>query len=193
MHSLAVACVVLGFLAAYKSHTLKVGGWGEVVGEPHTQALQQAQAAGCLAARSLGCALTAAGALLLLLLRQVPPIPNFYSPHSFMGLAAMLLLAGQVWGCSCCCAGAAGACSVLCCHAVHQHVDRCPSCALRAPRLLAHCPQPPPQYGIGFAAYLWPTISLEQRQALGPLHRFWGLAVYGSGMTAAAVSRVWQP
>lgn len=44
------------------------------------------------------------------------------------------------------------------------------------------------QYLVGFGSYLWPTTSLEQRQALGPYHRFWGLAVYAAGMAAAAVS-----
>jgi hypothetical protein len=44
------------------------------------------------------------------------------------------------------------------------------------------------QYVVGFGSYLWPTTTLEQRQALGPYHRFWGLAVYGAGMAAAAVS-----
>jgi hypothetical protein len=42
---------LLGFLAAWKSHTLKR-----------------------------------------------PPIPNLYSPHSYIGLAALLLLVGQVSG-----------------------------------------------------------------------------------------------
>jgi hypothetical protein len=41
---------------------------------------------------------------------------------------------------------------------------------------------------VGFASYLWPVIAIEQRVALGPLHRFLGLAVYGTGMAAAAVS-----
>lgn len=27
-----------------------------------------------------------------------PPIPNFYSPHSYIGLTALLLLVGQVRG-----------------------------------------------------------------------------------------------
>lgn len=40
----------------------------------------------------------------------------------------------------------------------------------------------------GFSAYLWPTIALEKRAALGPVHRFWGLATWGTGMAAAAVS-----
>ena len=44
------------------------------------------------------------------------------------------------------------------------------------------------QYLVGFGSYLWPTTPLEQRQALGSYHRFWGLAVYGAGMAAAAVS-----
>lgn len=65
-----------------------------------------------------------------------PPIPNLYSPHSFLGLAVLLL-------------GLA-------------------------------------QFVVGFGSYLWPTTSLEQRQALGPYHRFWGLAVYAAGMAAAA-------
>lgn len=43
------------------------------------------------------------------------------------------------------------------------------------------------QFLVGFAAYLWPTIAIERRVALGPLHRFLGLAVYGTGMAAAAV------
>jgi hypothetical protein len=43
------------------------------------------------------------------------------------------------------------------------------------------------QYLVGFGSYLWPTTPLEQRQALGPYHRFWGLAVYAAGMAAAAV------
>lgn len=89
-HSLAFLSALLGFLAAWKSHTLKQ-----------------------------------------------PPIPNFYSPHSYIGLTALLLLVGQ--------------------------------------------------YVVGFASYLWPTITIEQRVALGPLHRFLGLAVYGTGMAAAAV------
>jgi hypothetical protein len=48
------------------------------------------------------------------------------------------------------------------------------------------------QYVVGFASYLWPTIAIEQRVALGPLHRFLGLAVYGTGMAAAAVSWLGQ-
>jgi hypothetical protein len=40
---------------------------------------------------------------------------------------------------------------------------------------------------VGFGSYLWPTIAIEHRVALGPLHRFLGLAVYGTGMAAAAV------
>jgi cytochrome b561 len=56
-HSLAFIAALLGFLAAWKSHTLKQ-----------------------------------------------PPIPNLYSPHSYIGLAALLLLVGQVRAqqCSCC-------------------------------------------------------------------------------------------
>jgi cytochrome b561 len=49
IHSVAFAAALLGFLAAWKSHTLKQ-----------------------------------------------PPIPNFYSPHSYIGLTALLLLVGQV-------------------------------------------------------------------------------------------------
>lgn len=45
-----------------------------------------------------------------------------------------------------------------------------------------------PQYLVGFGSYLWPTTPLEQRQALGPYHRFFGLAVYAAGLAAAAVS-----
>lgn len=44
------------------------------------------------------------------------------------------------------------------------------------------------QFVVGFGSYLWPTTPLEQRQALGPYHRFWGLAVWCAGMAAAAVS-----
>eukprot|EP00879_Flechtneria_rotunda_P003581 GHRR01003815.1.p1 GENE.GHRR01003815.1~~GHRR01003815.1.p1 ORF type:complete len:293 (+),score=68.89 GHRR01003815.1:1580-2458(+) len=66
-----------------------------------------------------------------------PPIANLYSPHSYIGGIAMLLLLGQ--------------------------------------------------YSIGFTSYLWPKISLESRVALGPQHRFQGLAVYITGMAAAAV------
>jgi hypothetical protein len=48
-HSAAFLAALLGFLAAWKSHTLKQ-----------------------------------------------PPIPNLYSPHSYIGLAALLMLVGQV-------------------------------------------------------------------------------------------------
>eukprot|EP00775_Hariotina_reticulata_P005615 gene5615-5853_t len=89
-HSAALVCAVLGFIAAWKSHTL-----------------------------------------------ADPPIPNFYSPHSFLGAAALLLLLGQ--------------------------------------------------FVYGFSAYLWPTIALDRRAALGPVHRFWGLATWGTGMAAAAL------
>jgi hypothetical protein len=50
------------------------------------------------------------------------------------------------------------------------------------------CLPPWMQFVVGFGSYLWPTTPLEQRQALGPYHRFWGLAVYAAGMAAAAVS-----
>ncbi|KAF8070981.1 nitric oxide synthase [Scenedesmus sp. PABB004] len=90
LHSAALLAALLGFLAAWKSHTLKT-----------------------------------------------PPIPNFYSPHSWLGGAALALLLGQ--------------------------------------------------YAVGFVSYLAPTIALERRVALGPLHRFWGLAAWGAGMAAAMV------
>jgi hypothetical protein len=44
------------------------------------------------------------------------------------------------------------------------------------------------QFGIGFYSYLWPKASLEQRAALGPYHRFLGLAVWTSSLAAMAVS-----
>ncbi|GFH06378.1 cytochrome b561 domain-containing protein, partial [Haematococcus lacustris] len=49
LHSLALLCIALGLLAAYKSHSLKLP----------------------------------------------VPIPNWYSPHSFLGLTTMALLAVQ--------------------------------------------------------------------------------------------------
>lgn len=90
LHSSALVLGFFGFLAAYKSHTLKI-----------------------------------------------PPIANFYSPHSFIGSAALLLFLGQ--------------------------------------------------YVIGFVSYLYPQTAIEKRVALGPFHRFYGLAVYCTGMAAAAI------
>jgi hypothetical protein len=40
---------------------------------------------------------------------------------------------------------------------------------------------------VGVAVYLWPGGTQEQRQALGPVHRFLGQATYVAGLAAAAV------
>lgn len=47
------------------------------------------------------------------------------------------------------------------------------------------------QYAAGIFAYLWPKLPLARRQALGPLHRFVGQAVFVGGIATMAVR--WQP
>jgi cytochrome b-561 len=42
------------------------------------------------------------------------------------------------------------------------------------------------QFALGCAAYLWPKFSLATRVALGPIHRFLGLATWCLGLAAAA-------
>ncbi|KAF6256746.1 hypothetical protein COO60DRAFT_1461557 [Scenedesmus sp. NREL 46B-D3] len=75
--------------------------------------------------------------------------PNLYSPHSFVGLAALLLLVGQ--------------------------------------------------YVVGFASYLWPTVAIERRVALGPvglqekatfLQAFGKKAVYSSHIRLPALAEL---
>ena len=43
------------------------------------------------------------------------------------------------------------------------------------------------QFFIGVAAYMWPTLSLARRKALGPIHRFLGMAIFVSGLATMAV------
>ncbi|GBF88435.1 hypothetical protein Rsub_01147 [Raphidocelis subcapitata] len=66
-----------------------------------------------------------------------PPVPNLYSPHSFVGLAAVCLFGLQ--------------------------------------------------FAIGAGFYAWPGAPLHRRQALGPVHRFLGRAVFVCGLAAAAM------
>ncbi|KAL4452375.1 hypothetical protein ABPG75_008037 [Micractinium tetrahymenae] len=42
------------------------------------------------------------------------------------------------------------------------------------------------QYAAGAFSYLWPKLSLANRQALGPLHRFLGKAVFTAGIATMA-------
>jgi len=46
------------------------------------------------------------------------------------------------------------------------------------------------QFGFGLVAYLYPQLSLQYRQALGPVHRFGGMAVWGLGLAAMATGFV---
>ncbi|KAL4450060.1 hypothetical protein ABPG77_010729 [Micractinium sp. CCAP 211/92] len=43
------------------------------------------------------------------------------------------------------------------------------------------------QYAVGAFSYLWPKLSLAQRHALGPLHRFLGKAAFAGGIATMAV------
>jgi hypothetical protein len=45
----------------------------------------------------------------------------------------------------------------------------------------------PPQYAVGFGAYLWPSAPLPAKLALGPLHKFGGKAVWLAGLATMAV------
>ncbi|PNW74130.1 hypothetical protein CHLRE_13g586600v5 [Chlamydomonas reinhardtii] len=64
------------------------------------------------------------------------PMPDWYSPHSYLGITALVLLALQ--------------------------------------------------FVLGAYAYLWPRLSLPQRMALGPLHRYLGAATWLAGLGAIA-------
>lgn len=43
------------------------------------------------------------------------------------------------------------------------------------------------QYAVSAFSYLWPKLALPHRQALGPLHRFLGKAVFAGGIATMAV------
>ncbi len=70
-------------------------------------------------------------------LKLPSPIPNLYSPHSYLGLLTLILLSLQ--------------------------------------------------FTVGFGSYLYPTISLPGRLALGPVHKFFGKAVWVAGLATIAV------
>lgn len=44
------------------------------------------------------------------------------------------------------------------------------------------------QFCIGFCSYLYPKASLSDRLALGPVHRFLGIATWVTGLATCAVS-----
>ncbi|GLC43932.1 hypothetical protein PLESTB_000211100 [Pleodorina starrii] len=69
-------------------------------------------------------------------LKLPAPMPDWYSPHSFLGLTALGLVGLQIL--------------------------------------------------VGAYSYLWPRLTLSNRLALGPLHRFWGMAAWLAGLGAVA-------
>ncbi|GIL75477.1 hypothetical protein Vretimale_8111 [Volvox reticuliferus] len=69
-------------------------------------------------------------------LKRPNPMPDWYSPHSFLGLTALAIMGLQVL--------------------------------------------------VGMYSYGWPKLSLSNRMALGPLHRFWGMAAWLAGLGAIA-------
>lgn len=43
------------------------------------------------------------------------------------------------------------------------------------------------QYGVGFISYLYPQMSLADRMAFGPIHRFFGIATWCVGLATCSV------
>ncbi len=100
-----------------------------------------------------------------------------YSPHSWLGITALLLVAAQVsrlkeWFAHVCTMHAC-----ICARALRHG-----SGSLCSARSLA----PPRQFSLGLYAYLWPKLPLAQRQALGPVHRFCGCMTWVAGLAAVA-------
>lgn len=149
-----------------------------------------------------------------------------YSPHSYLGITALVLLALQASGrrqalvatapCRPPVRASGGEAGLPSC-ALHPRLSLlcsdqtlCPSlgtgtarvtmrfarlAATQTSRLHAHTPCPGPtfaladtrlQFVLGAYAYLWPRLSLPQRMALGPLHRYLGAATWLAGLGAIA-------
>ena len=62
-----------------------------------------------------------------------------------------------------------------------------PAAPTSTPDLCRRAPAPA-QLALGLGVYLWPGGTQEQRQALGPVHRFQGQSTYVAGLAAVAVS-----